>query len=123
MLFYRYISIHYKSILFALLIVFLSLYPFESNTQPGFLDFPHFDKVVHFFLYSLFAFIIFTEKPGKMDVKNYFYIVVICLFLGGLIELIQISHPRRSGDIYDLIANFTGSLFAVPAHLLFKKIK
>ena len=123
MLIYRYILIHYKSILFALMIIVLSLYPFETSSKHGFFDFPHFDKVVHLLLYASFAFIIFTERPGRMNAKKYFFIVIFCLFLGGLIELVQISLPQRSGDIYDLIANFTGSLIAVPAHYVYKKIK
>ncbi len=123
MLFYRYLHAHYKSILFAILIIFLSLFPFENNSKQHFLDFPHVDKVVHFLLYASLTFIIFIERPGKMNAQNYLYIVLICLFLGGLIEFIQALHPHRSGDLLDMLANFTGSLFAIPVYYIFRKIK
>ncbi len=123
MLLFKFLRIYYKSILYIIFVFIISIYPFQSDQERGFFNFPHFDKVIHFFLYGILAFLIFIEKPGKLNLKDYSVIVLICLILGGVIELIQITQPRRTGDFYDLLANFSGSLFAIPFYALYQKLK
>jgi VanZ family protein len=110
------------SILFTLFIIGVSIYPFESDTTSSLFNIPHFDKIVHFGLYGMLAFLIFIETPSPLGKTDYMKILLLCMVLGGIVELIQVTQPERSGDIFDMLANVTGSLSAVPAYIVFKKI-
>jgi VanZ family protein len=117
--------IKYKfSILYALFVLFLSLLPFRGTPGSSFFNIPYSDKIAHFILYGIMAFIIILETHHKyLKVWEYIIIILICLFFGGIIELLQMSLPGRSGEVWDLVANFSGSLTAIPGSLIINRFR
>ncbi len=108
---------YYKTLAVAAVIIFLSSYPFKPDTGRGFLDIPQLDKAIHFFLYSIFSLVLCidlsvkTKTPRKYKI---FTVFLISFFLGVLMELIQHYFiPQRSGSIYDVLANTTGSILGL----------
>lgn len=114
----RMIKLFYKSFLFSLVILYLSLGNIHSPQTPGLFNIPHLDKVVHFFLYGILCYLLMYESKQLKRKRHYLLFVAICLLYGIIIELLQINLAHRTGDIYDIIANGLGSITAVP---LFKK--
>ena len=80
------------------------------------------DKIVHFFLYGTLSFVILFESLWKKTFtrKMYLYAILACLVFGGIIELLQILEPERSGELYDLLANILGSIAAILPFILLK---
>ncbi len=114
----------YLSWISAIIIIVLSLVPIHSDNSGGFLNFEHADKVVHFILYLGLTFIIFYEMTRyKSGVLPLLFIPVLISFsYGGIIEILQIFQPGRSGEIFDLLADLAGGLIAIPLFLIFRKI-
>lgn len=117
--------IKYKfSILYGLFVLVLSLLPFRSAPGSSFFDIPYSDKVAHFVLYGILAFIMILETHHKyLTIIEYVIIISVCLLFGGIIELLQMTLPQRSGEIWDLIANLSGSLTAIPASLIINQFR
>ena len=105
-----------------IIILILSLIPFQGPAGSGLLDFPHVDKLIHFILYFTLTLAILHDSGKNLKFSDYAFAVFLSLAFGGMIELIQISQPHRSGDIFDLLANFAGSLTAVPFYLVLRRI-
>ncbi len=102
---------YYKTIGALILILVLSLMPGNSANKLQFINFPYFDKIVHFFLYFIFSWAIFSDFSAKISKKYTFIILFSAAILGGSIEIIQNYFiPGRSGDWFDLIADVSGSL-------------
>jgi len=114
MLIIKILARYYKSVIYAVFVLVISLIPFKDTPGSGIFNFPHMDKIIHFFLYGILCFLLLWDSRNKLRKKDYILIILLCLSFGGIIELLQISQPERSGDIFDLIANFFGSLVAVP---------
>ncbi|WP_165024456.1 VanZ family protein [Dysgonomonas sp. ZJ279] len=90
-------------------------------------EIPHFDKIVHFCMYfglSLVASSYYIyEKKGKVIIlKLIIFAIIIPIFYGGLIEILQDVFFDRSGDWFDLLADMLGSLAALPFALSFRKL-
>lgn len=87
--------------------------PQEAIPNPQF-HIPHLDKVVHsglFFILSLL--ICYTFESYFIQRKNlYLLAILISLVYGGLVEILQSLFFQRSGDIWDLLADGTGSVAA-----------
>lgn len=120
--YHKFIKNHYLSLLFGAFILIISLIPFQSVPGRSLFNFPHMDKIVHFVLYGMFSFVILFESLWKQTFtkKTYFYAVLVCLIFGGIIEFLQILEPDRSGEWYDLLANFLGSVAAILPFVLLK---
>ena len=110
---------HWKSIVWAIFILILCGMPGNQVNKVKFIDIPHFDKFVHFFLYFTFTLLLISENNKQ---KNYRKVTVdailiaatISLSYGALIEILQkIFFINRGADIFDMIANTTGFLVAV----------
>jgi VanZ family protein len=103
-----------------IVIVFLSLLPGTDIPTPSFLRIPYFDKIVHFFMYFIFALLIIygylKYTKGNLRKKHIIISFIIVVFWGGLMELLQGIFQfslGRSMDLIDFIANLTGSLVAI----------
>lgn len=117
--------IKYKfSILYGIFVLVLSLLPFKSAPGSSFFNIPYSDKIAHFVLYGILAFIMILETHHKyLKVWEYLIIISVCLFFGGIIELLQMTLPGRSGELWDLVANFSGSLTAIPGSLIINRFR
>ncbi|WEM41560.1 VanZ family protein [Photobacterium sp. DA100] len=87
-------------ILYALLILFLSLKP----TGPELVSIPHIDKVQHFMAYAVFAILAGFAVPTKRSFYKCCFAIVL---FSGAIELIQPSFGREC-SFFDLLANSLG---------------
>ncbi len=83
------------------------------ETPPGF----HFDKVAHFFVFGLFATLLyrFPAEAFKKQYKPVYAIVLTALF-GLSDEWCQYSQPVRYFEMGDIAADFMGALTAVAAY-------
>lgn len=105
-------------VLYTILLTFLSLMPGDSvkTTITGI------DKVFHFILYSIlafliFRFLIFLKKPQKLANKT-----LLCISSGSIygiiMEIMQGFSPNRTPDSFDALANFLGCIAGSLLYLL-----
>lgn len=120
----KFLSKYYMSFLVATIILVLSLVPINTSMGSGIMDFPHADKMAHFMLYGLLSFLLLHELnrnfTGKISII--LFTLILCLIYGGLIEIFQGLIDGRSSELYDLLADFIGSVMAIPAFYLFKRL-
>ena len=98
------------SFIWFLLVIYLTIF-YKSNSN-DIIDFPYFDKLVHFSLFFIQS--IFTTKTyisrnlnsEKLMTKIIFYLLIFCFS----VEFIQIYIPYRSFEILDLTSNIIGLL-------------
>jgi VanZ family protein len=106
-----------RKYIFAL--IWLGLMTYASLTPPqqlpDFILFKHADKVIHLLMYLGLAFLLIPVfvKNNKYT-KSYIMAISIALIIGITFEILQVTATQgRSGDIYDVVANFTGGLIGV----------
>ncbi|MDR2466694.1 MAG: VanZ family protein [Prevotellaceae bacterium] len=114
---------HWRAILWVGLIAVACLTPNDSMPSSSFLSrIPHFDKVVHFMLYSVFTLFLmsgFSRQYRKTVPKAYVYSFLIAFSLGVTIEFIQ-EYVQRGYDVVDMAANTAGIIVALS---LFNTVK
>lgn len=95
------------------LITYALLTPGE--TLPDLILFPHFDKVIHFIMFSgLSLLIVPVIVKQKKYIKAYTIAFIISTVTGIIFELLQsIITYDRSSSIYDALANTTGALIGI----------
>lgn len=79
--------------------------------------FVRFDKIIHFAMYALFCSVLWYEYFRSHNCfetgRAIFFIVVLPIFFGGLLELFQSTFTTyRTGDFIDFFFNSLGVLFA-----------
>ncbi|MCK5097424.1 MAG: VanZ family protein, partial [Desulfobacteraceae bacterium] len=110
---------YWRSILCSIIIMVLCFIPGDELPQPKF-DIPYLDKIVHFCFYFVLSLTIQYEIKKNIKLKNYLFIFIYAMVLGGLIEVIQETFiVERGGDFFDLIADLLGAVIA----FIFYKIK
>lgn len=104
--------------LFIFVLWFLIIFYESSLPPPKILSiFPGIDKLGHFIIYCIFAFIVSEclSYSNINDKKKYIFTLIIIFILGIFDELHQNFVPKRNLDIYDLFADILGGLFSVIA--------
>lgn len=76
------------------------------------------DKFIHFCAFSLLSFVLYfamSFQNGISFLKKYRTVltVIFAVIIGTVVEFVQYYIPGRSVNIYDWIANLSGSLFTV----------
>ena len=108
-----------SSISWFFLIIYLLLI-YKSNGIIS--SFEHFDKVVHFILFFIQSYLVICLYISLNLSKSYLTIIIILIIFCCLIEILQIKIPFRSFDIYDLLANISGSISgSISGYLLVSK--
>lgn len=105
----------YKSVAIAWFIIMCVLFflPGSDLPQANWLDAIYFDKWVHI---GLFAVLIFLWRSSfDLDFNHYNWVLLLSALLYGLsVEFIQKYWvPNRSFDLYDLLADMTGSVLGL----------
>lgn len=99
---------NHPTVIWALVVLFLSLLPKQNLGEPLFL---HFDKLVHIGFYSFFEIALFLRLTilfGQGS-KAVFGSILTCFTYSYIIELLQGWLPiNRSFDELDLLANVFG---------------
>ena len=117
------------SILFSLVILYLSLANAKTFENAGLFDIPYLDKFVHFGLYFLFMAVIILEHRNLFsNTRQIIVVALIPVFFGGLMELAQAGFTEtRKADILDIMFNTAGTASAVCIWLFyepyFKKVR
>lgn len=113
---------YYKTIIVLIFVLLLSLLPASTAPKISFINIPHFDKFVHFFMYffltiaSLIDINNNIKKPTRLFILSVIFSIAV---MSGIIELIQANFIfGRNGSWFNLLANISGSLFAF---ILFNK--
>jgi len=111
-----YLKIFWKSLLWAFILIVLSVINTGSLPDP---DITYFDKMVHFGIYMLFTIILIFDLRNRSFMrgsKKYLFILSFTLasLFGGGMELLQmIPELHRSAEFFDFLANMAGSGMAV----------
>ena len=99
--------------LWGLLIIILSLIPGGPGNLPLF-DIPHIDKIGHFGMYTVWAFLVFRafiSGTGISRKKSMWFSFVILTLIGVTLEFGQdLLTDYRSYELSDMLANGLGSL-------------
>ena len=108
------------TILWTVIITFLSLVSFETN---NIIAIANTDKVVHFSFYFILTFLLLKSLKDNSKFK-YLKVILLTLFYGIIIEILQAYFTdTRSGDLYDVTANFSGTVCAaLVSYFIFEKI-
>jgi VanZ family protein len=101
------------ALLWGFLILVLSLMPGEQTNLMMF-GIPHFDKIGHFGMYAIWAFLVYYAFSGsnRISYRHAFLIaMVICGLAGILLEFGQYYFAKgRSFDLADMLANAAGAI-------------
>jgi VanZ family protein len=102
-------------ILFLLLVIIPTIVLADLGRLPGFLAaiyaFPDGDKVGHFVLYGILAFLLVSVVPIKKDHRPWRIPLLSCILLVvfiGVEEISQVLLASRSADLIDFICSVLG---------------
>jgi VanZ family protein len=101
------------ALLWALVILFLTLVPGQLLPKSDYWEIKSFDKYVHFFIFFVQVILLsWGEKKHKTDLylRDYFKFVLLGSGFGAFIEIIQTMIPARTFDFNDMYANAIGGL-------------
>ncbi|TAH25252.1 MAG: VanZ family protein [Cytophagales bacterium] len=115
---------HGLTILWALLILILTLTPGKFIPKVDYWAFFSLDKYVHISIFFIQVFLILwnARTLRVIDKKIYFISILIGVSYGALIEVIQLFIPQRSFEWNDLLANTFGVFLACVLFYLLEKL-
>jgi VanZ family protein len=108
--------------LFYTLIVIIALLT-PGNALPKVPLFPNADKLVHFSIFALFAFLWMRTKGGVPNQKYKLIPLGFSFIFPILLEYMQLFVPNRTFDYKDIAANLAGSLFGFIGFIILYKAK
>ena len=110
------------SILFSLIILYLSLANASTFEKAGLFDIKYLDKFVHFGLYFAFMGVIILEHRRLFsNTRQIIIVALIPVVFGAVIELMQSGLTNtRKADILDIMFNRSGSATAVCIWLFYE---
>lgn len=97
------------SLLVLLVVIYLSFCTPPSTKLDNVIGF---DKVAHFGMYAAFMGVLYWENQKALPRNSVFVLMFSLILFSGLVELLQeyCTSGRRSGDVFDFIANTLGIL-------------
>lgn len=101
------------------MITVLSLVSFEKNKI---ISIANTDKLVHFSFYFILT-LLLLKSIQTISKFKYLIVIALSLIYGIIIEIFQTYFTStRSGDLFDVIANFTGIICAIIlSYFIFEK--
>jgi len=90
----KFITSFGKTIIWACIVVFLSLSPGDTFPHPSWLMFHHIDKIIHFIMYFVFTLVLIHdwEHYSKISLKHRQIILIAVLIVvgwSGFLEILQ----------------------------------
>lgn len=104
----------------------LLVLPGDDLPSTSFLNFPHFDKIVHLGLFFglTFLFSIPFRLSKFSSLKNYIIILIISILYGIMIEYVQLYWVKdRNFDVADIFFDGAGSIIGFIVVWLYKEKK
>lgn len=114
------------TILFAILLLILSILPGDLTNAPGGFYFPGMDKVMHAIMYGIFSLLVTNVYLALYKIKFWplLLLVLITWFYSILMEILQLYLvASRAGEILDAVANLAGIIMGTLIFLGYRKIK
>ncbi|MEX1132734.1 MAG: VanZ family protein [Flavobacteriales bacterium] len=108
----------FPALLWALLILLITLLPAQAVPGGGFFGRYQLDKVVHAILFGVFLVLLVRalngkQQSGKEHTGRLVAAALLAIFYGALTEVLQeLSGAGRSGDVWDLVADTAGVFIA-----------
>jgi VanZ family protein len=119
---------HFPAILWAAAVLLLTLLPSDKLPETPEWELLSFDTLAHAGVFGLLTFLVarsFYFEYGKPQFLKFAILVavVLCTFLGGIIELLQtIMKLGRHGETTDLLSDFIGAILgALFCYFLFRR--
>jgi len=114
------------AIIWAFMILVLCIMPSGEDSILSQWDFPHLDKLIHAWVYSLLGFLSLRAIwpiEGKISKQTLLAVWVIIGIYGVVIEFLQhyISTGRRF-EVWDIIANIGGAAIGIAVFCKIRKI-
>lgn len=111
------------TILWALVILTITLSPGTSIPVSESVKIPNLDKVVHFLVFGVFAYLLVKglSKQDEYKFFNYYSFLlsfIISACFGIIIEFLQIIIPGRGYDPLDIMANISGIVLGLSVYYL-----
>jgi VanZ family protein len=103
------------AILWSVIIIILCSIPGQEFPDTSFIDIPHLDKIVHFFLFFVLSVVTVKGLSNQKSIKTlasspYVYTLIYAVCLGTIMEPVQHYFIAfRQGDVYDTLANISGA--------------
>ena len=119
---YLFIKQYYKSTIIGLLILWLSLSGSKSLIPGRMLSIPYIDKMGHFVMYMFFSAILLLDSCRWQTSRSLRYIILLIpLFFGALMEMLQMTTTTRKAEFMDMAANIGGIVAGILlAHIALK---
>ena len=120
------IRYYWKVSVWSLFMTIIFLIPLDNTSYDN--EIPFFDKIIHVGLFAFCSLLLFRARMHHRSTKRANRLLIIqvmssILFFGALIEIAQsIMDLGREGSIYDLLADFLGSLVGYFSLLLLQKL-
>jgi VanZ family protein len=114
------------TILFAILLLILSIIPGDMTSTPGGFYFEGMDKVMHALMYGVFALLVTNVYLAFFKLK--FWPVLLLVFITWcysiMMEILQLYLvSTRSGELLDAIANLIGIVLGTLLFIGYRKIR
>lgn len=114
------------TILFAILLLILSIIPGDMTSTPGGFYFEGMDKVMHALMYGVFALLATNVYVAFFKLK--FWPVLLLVFITWcysiMMEILQLYLvSTRSGELLDAIANLIGIVLGTLLFIGYRKIR
>jgi VanZ family protein len=121
------VRVYWKALAWNSVILLASLMPADTVPAGNWALIPHMDKIIHFIMYAVLTFFIlqknhiFFGKYRLINVLGLTFLYVSCM--GFFIEILQNSFLiGRNFDIFDVLANTTGSLLVILGFRIFQRL-
>lgn len=114
------------TILFAILLLILSIIPGDMTSTPGGFYFEGIDKVMHAIMYGIFSLLVTNVYLAFFKIKFWplVFLVLTTWFYSVLMEILQLYLVEtRSGEILDAVANLAGIILGTLIFLGYRKIR
>jgi VanZ family protein len=107
------------------LIAILTLLPGSTIDRFNLWGILSFDKIGHFGLYMIYAFLVVNKLITTLKKSNFWSISIISFAIAALfgivLEIIQGMIPGRNFDFVDLIFNIAGAISGLAGYKIFTK--
>jgi len=116
----------YFAIIWGLLTTIVTLIPFSDIPYSKFISIYDLDNIIHAIIFLIFCFLLFIgfqESNLKFNINPYLLALAISVIYGLILELIQITIPKRGFEYFDIVSNTIGSFFGLGIGHIFKRMK
>ena len=105
----------WPALIWSAFVLILLVIPIKRKTESSFFSLPHFDKVIHLFLFLILSFLwhqYLVVKHEDIRKRHFIGLFIAVVLYGIMLEYIQIL-TGRDFDPLDMMANAAGALSGI----------